>query len=38
MTTRHNYMLHTLISCDIYQNNHVEFKFTSWPWKQFMGG
>ena len=36
MTTPHNHMLHTLISCDIYQNNNVEFKATSWPWKQLM--
>ena len=37
VTTRHNYMLRTLIACDIYQNNHVEIKATSWPWKPLMG-
>ena len=34
----HNHMLHTLTTCKIYQNNYVESKATSWPWKQLVGG
>jgi hypothetical protein len=36
--THHNYILHTLTTWKIDQNNHVEWKATSWPWKQLMGG
>jgi hypothetical protein len=38
LITHHNHILHTLTTCKIYQNNHVESKATLWPWKQLMGG
>lgn len=38
MTTRGNDMLHTLTSCDVYQNNHVEPKAISWPKQPLIGG